>query len=413
MKYILNILLALTLFSCTQEAANIEYHLDDFYGNSEAKDNYAVLDTGEEVVGPESIAPSDSYKVDKYQQPESIQIDEMDNIDADSKHKKEERAEIVYKRSSKSSSSKVINVSEQTHMVSRGETLYAISRKYNIPILPIIIVNKLSPPYELSMGQKIRIPEARFHVVEPKETLYSISRKYGVDMSALVRANRLQPPYQIEIGEKLQVPFPTYRPKPGFKASEETQVASEEEQKEQDEVDLETSDAEVLKPKGLSIMIPPTLKPVQQRAPSYKTALLRKELARKKKTVYKDDGKFMWPTNGKLIGKFGVQKNNEYNDGIYIAAPAGAYVRASLSGKVVYIGDSLKSYGNLVIIKHNNGLLTAYAHLSKIDISKDEYVKKGQQIGTIGQTGKVKSPQLYFAIRRGKEARDPMMYLRQ
>lgn len=420
-------LLSLLLISCTQEPANVVYHLNDFYGYNSRGESVSVLDTGSEVIGPDEVLSS-KYKVDKYEAPSKIEVEEIENLDNSLRAAREEKSEIGYKKSTKKEpSSKIINISEQSHRVSRGETLYAISRKYNIPILPIIIVNKLNPPYDLTIGQRIRIPEARFHVVEGKETLYSLSRAYGVDMNQLVKTNRLEYPYEIAVGQKLQIPFPTYRPElkvanDSKKIARSEKVTSpivgatkEPSSKVDGEIPMHTSELEVIKPKGLTIMVPPTLKPTSKKALSYKTALLRKELDRKQKKhqkTYQDDGKFMWPTKGKLESKFGMQKNNEYNDGIYISAPSGAFVRASLSGKVVYTGDSLKSYGNLIIIKHNNGLLTAYAHLAKVNVRKDDFVKKGEKIGTVGTTGKVKSPQLYFAIRRGKEARDPMMYLR-
>lgn len=441
MKRIFNIssfatLLSLGVIACTQaKPAKIEYHLNDFYGYNETGEKIAVLDTGEETYGPADI-PAPEYKVDKYEAPSSIEIEEIESLETVKleepklqEPKIEKKQELRISKLKNPTDAKTINVSAKTHIVEQGETLYALSRKYNIPILPIIIVNKLSTPYNLSIGQKVRIPEARFHIVGDQDTLYSISRYYGVDMNALVKANRLEAPFEIVDGQKLQIPFPTYQPNPRIaakstiineninKASAETPELKKESSKDatSKEVEMHTSTAEVLRPKGLSIMIPPTLKPTEKRAPSYKTALLRKELNKKnsqRKIKYKDDGKFIWPTKGKLSGKFGMQKNNEYNDGIYISAPAGAFVRASLSGKVVYTGDSLKSYGNLVIIKHDNGLLTAYAHMSKVKVKKDDYVKKGDKIGTVGNSGKVKNPQLYFAIRKGKEARDPMMYLR-
>jgi murein DD-endopeptidase MepM/ murein hydrolase activator NlpD len=130
-----------------------------------------------------------------------------------------------------------------------------------------------------------------------------------------------------------------------------------------------------------------------------------------KESPVAQDGKFMWPVQGKVVKKFG-QQGAEYNDGINISASAGTAVKASNSGRVVYTGNSLKSYGNLVIIKHDNGLLSAYAHMKDVNVKKDQQISKGQIIGTVGSTGKVTSPQLYFAIRKGKDAKNPMNYLK-
>ena len=100
--------------------------------------------------------------------------------------------------------------------------------------------------------------------------------------------------------------------------------------------------------------------------------------------------------------------NGVYSDGINISAPEGKKVKASADGVVVYIGKNLKGYGNLVIIRHRGGWLTAYAHQKNILTTKGKIVKRGQTIGEVGSTGNVERPQLHFAIRKGSKARDPL-----
>ena len=121
---------------------------------------------------------------------------------------------------------------------------------------------------------------------------------------------------------------------------------------------------------------------------------------------------FIWPLKGKIIQRFGTSKNGKRNDGINIAAPYRTPIKAVESGEVLYIGDILKGYGNLTIIKHENNWLTAYAHQSSMSARKGDYVKKGQVIGYVGSTGNVNGQnQLHFVLRQNKKPVDPVVHL--
>ena len=119
---------------------------------------------------------------------------------------------------------------------------------------------------------------------------------------------------------------------------------------------------------------------------------------------------FAWPVAGDVISGFGVARNGERNDGINIATRMNAPIRASASGTVSY-SDRLNGYGNLVLIKHSNGYVTAYAHADRILVGQGDFVAKGQVIGYAGQTGDVSSPQLHFEIRDGTKPVDPRRML--
>ena len=119
---------------------------------------------------------------------------------------------------------------------------------------------------------------------------------------------------------------------------------------------------------------------------------------------------FAWPVNGNVISGFGTAANGERNDGINIAAAMGTPIRASAGGTVSY-ADTLNGYGNLVLIKHSNGYVTAYAHADRILVARGDFVAKGQVIGYAGQTGDVTSPQVHFEIRDGTTPVDPQRYL--
>ncbi len=118
------------------------------------------------------------------------------------------------------------------------------------------------------------------------------------------------------------------------------------------------------------------------------------------------DGTFQWPVRGRVVSDFGSYASGQRNDGINISAPYGEPIRAAANGTVSYEGNELKSYGNLVLMRHDNGYVTAYAHADHFIVSKGDRVTRGQVIGYVGNTGDVSGPQLHFELRRG--ARDPI-----
>ncbi|MDE2133614.1 MAG: M23 family metallopeptidase [Alphaproteobacteria bacterium] len=124
------------------------------------------------------------------------------------------------------------------------------------------------------------------------------------------------------------------------------------------------------------------------------------------------DAQFAWPVNGRLLSNFGSAAGGERNDGINIAASTGEPIHASADGTVSYAGNDLKSYGNLVLIKHDGNYVTAYAHCERMLVNRGDRVAKGQVIATAGSTGDVNEPQLHFEIRRGITPVDPRPLLR-
>ncbi len=252
--------------------------------------------------------------------------------------------------------------------VAKGETLYMVSRRYDVPLRSIIDANNLNPPYRLDAGTTLSLPQQRFHLVQPGDTLYSISRAYGVEVSALVRLNHLSAPYGIRTGEALQLPPTIERPEVTVAAAPGA---------------------------GSAGIAPP--KPAEEAALEVPPAAAASA------------GKpFIWPLRGRIIGDYGVGPNGTHNDGINIAARLGEPVRAADSGVVAYAGNELRGYGNLVLIKHPGGYMTAYAHNAKILVRRGEAVKRGQEIATAGETGGVGTPQLHFEIRRGTRALNPI-----
>jgi murein DD-endopeptidase MepM/ murein hydrolase activator NlpD len=120
----------------------------------------------------------------------------------------------------------------------------------------------------------------------------------------------------------------------------------------------------------------------------------------------------MWPVRGPILSSYGPKEVGYHNDGINIAAKSGSYVRAAESGVVVHAGQKIKGFGRLILIKHSNGWITAYAHNSSVLVSKGQTIKRGQAIARVGQSGGVNRPQLHFEMRKGARAVNPIRYLR-
>ncbi len=120
----------------------------------------------------------------------------------------------------------------------------------------------------------------------------------------------------------------------------------------------------------------------------------------------------MWPVNSKkVVSGFGPKGGGRVNDGINIASAEGEPVWAADEGEVVFAGDELKGYGNMILVKHKDGKTTTYAHLNRMTVEKYERVKQGDIIGYVGSTGNVRTPQLHFAIKDGKTSLDPQKYM--
>jgi murein DD-endopeptidase MepM/ murein hydrolase activator NlpD len=121
---------------------------------------------------------------------------------------------------------------------------------------------------------------------------------------------------------------------------------------------------------------------------------------------------FIGPVRGRVISGFGAKAKGLRNDGINIAAARGTPVVAAENGVVAYAGNELRGFGNLLLIKHAGGWVSAYAHNDTVLVKRGQKVGKGQKVATVGSTGSVKSPQLHFEMRRGRTAKDPRKYLR-
>ena len=260
--------------------------------------------------------------------------------------------------------------------VKKGDTLYSISRRYNVPIKDMINANRLAAPYTLYVGQRLRLPAKQYHTVQRGESLYSIARQYNVDVTSLSRVNHLSTPYALSVGQRLLLPASVGGVAPAAtasSASRATQTAT-----------AASSNSSQIYQRPAETYTPP---------------------ASTRKT------KFIWPVNGTVVSGFGNLGSGRKNDGINIKAALGTAVKAADSGTVAYSGNELKGFGNLILVKHSDGWITAYAHCDKLLVRKGQKVTRGEKIATVGSTGSVTTPQLHFEVRAGKKAVNPRTYL--
>ena len=287
------------------------------------------------------------------------------------------------------------------YTVTKGGSLYGIARRFGLPIRAIIDANSLAPPYQLTLGERLTIPQARVHVVSAGDTVFNIARRYEVDRSELVRLNRIEAPYTIPLGQKLILP------RSGSAGATDLAVAPQARP-----VTNAATDKPVAPAKSASqtaaLSKPTTVKPVLK--PSSKSTAAKTVVAKRGplgKPPPRAKSTFLWPVQGPVLSSFGGKKSGVHNDGINIAAPRGTPVRAAENGVVAYAGEELKGFGKLLLIKHADGWITAYAHNERLLVEPGEVVKRGQTVARVGSTGSVPRPQLHFEVRRGTRAVNP------
>lgn len=254
----------------------------------------------------------------------------------------------------------IIEAGVAYHAVARGETVYRVSLDFNIDQADLISRNGLRAPYTLAIGQRLILPITRTHAVAKGDTLFSISQDAGVTVASVSALNNIGPPYTIRVGQRISIPPLRSGPASGALPSRARAVVA------------------APTPSG---QLPPVPAP-------------------------NDDG-FIWPVEGRVVSAFGRKPDGRRNDGVNIAAPRGAPVRAAQAGVIAYADSTIPGLGNLVLIKHQGGFITAYAHNQTQLVTRGEIVARGQVIARVGSTGRAETPQLHFEIRRSGTAIDP------
>ncbi len=321
-------------------------------------------------------------------------------------------------------------------IVGTSDTLEVLARRYNVSSAAILQANGYRGPRVLQPGQQLIIPRpgvavaaapapvtvpalapsARpvavaaaapvrpvavasaapvVHFVNRGDTLMNIARHNHIPVTELARANGLPPSAKLKLGMKINVPIKSAAAAP---AVQPMAVAAAQ---------------------PVAAPVPPVTRVAAVADTQAKARLAQASTADEpavESPVKAAEATgavptFRWPARGKVIAAYGAKTNGKVNDGINLAVQEGTPIKAADDGVVAYAGNELKGYGNLVLIRHTNGYVTAYAHASELDVKRGDVIKRGQVIAKSGQSGEVQSPQLHFEIRKGSSPVDPLQFL--
>jgi murein DD-endopeptidase MepM/ murein hydrolase activator NlpD len=323
-------------------------------------------------------------------------------------------------------------------VVRSGESLYVVAQRAGVPVRALIDANDLRPPYAVSNGQRLTVPRQATHQVQAGDTLAGIARRYGFGTNELVRANAMTAPYAVQVGQVLTLPgaagpvvagvtpnpassLATPPPSPVASAVTPPPAAIERAPRGAVESTIlpppsPVAAAPAAEPAPTPVAILPTPAPVLNPAAIQPASLpVPQTLAPPEpdnEPSLRPGRGFLWPVRGgSVISDYGAKPGGLQNDGINISAPRGSAIRAAEAGSVVYAGNELRGFGNLLLIRHKDGWITAYAHADELMVKRGDEVMRGQTIARVGSTGGVSTPQLHFEIRRGSRPLNPRDYL--
>jgi murein DD-endopeptidase MepM/ murein hydrolase activator NlpD len=331
--------------------------------------------------------------------------------------------------------------------VGAGESVETIARRHGVPATAILQTNGIADPSQIRPGQRLVIPRyitsapavaapaphvaapaytpaptpvsapasaaENVHVVAPGESLIGLSRRYGTTLETLARANGISPYTRVNVGDRIKVPGGR---QPAVHAARN--VAPQPQRVATAAPMPQATRPQAAAPQFLRPQItqPRTVSVDRSPEPTQSVRVVSPEMPKAVPSPEKADTtvampSFRWPVQGRVIASFGSRPNGTQNDGINIAVPEGTQIKAADDGVVAYAGNELKGYGNLVLIRHANGYVSAYANASELLVKRGDTIRRGQIIAHSGQTGNVTSPQLHFEIRKGSTPVDPTKFL--
>lgn len=291
----------------------------------------------------------------------------------------------------------------KTVTVKRGDTLSKFSREYGVSVEDIKAANDLRTT-RLSIDQKLVIPVSGVakapegpstnYTVKRGDSISKIARDQNISQDKLIAANNLKRPYILSLGQTLKIPGKTAPAR-----TEPVRVAS----------------------RGGNIPLP-SANPTRDGASagtasktSSRPAIPARKVAARTSNLPKPEpmagNQFRWPVKGRIVSGFGPKPSGKHNDGINVAVPKGTSIKAAENGVVAYAGSELQPYGNLILVRHANNWVTAYAHNDELLVKRGDTVRRGQIIAKAGQSGNVSQPQLHFELRKGSKPVNPLSYM--
>lgn len=316
-----------------------------------------------------------------------------------------------------------ISIPGKAYVVKKGDSLERVAGRLDSDVAELAKLNKLKKPYRLQPGQTIRGPgsTAKAYTVGRGDTLAEIARRFSVTEAELRSANGLRRGAGVAPGRKLQLPAgyrdrgplttTTRVPEPQPSRTEPTPRPTTEYPRPLQEYPRPPSSFDTPPPVGQTlppprsaprpptVVMPDTPQPYRPTPGVVAGAPVATPPPSDSQISQMGAGVFAWPIRGQVISGFGGRGSGPRNDGLNIRANAGDPVRAAAAGEVVYAGDQVPGFGNLVLIKHANGWVTAYGHLGRVGVRMQQRVEQGQEIGQAGSSGGVSEPQLHFEIR--------------
>ena len=282
-----------------------------------------------------------------------------------------------------------------TYTVKNGETLFDVANKFNIDPMNLAKLNGIEPPYNVRNGQVLRLP-SEDESVRQDQTPAPYAPVQMEEKKEEVKKSDLDDKFEKMMNQKK---------KDEDKTSSAPAAVATDSSKSAKGVDFNKQADELSSPKVVSKA---TGDSVAERASEFRGEEKSDALSKKGNSP----GKMPRPVQGKVISGFGENIDGVPNDGINIKAKAGTSVKTVADGEVLYAGNKLdESFGNVVVVKHSDGMVSSYANLQDISVKQGAKLKAGQKVGTVGKTGDVSEPQLHFEIMKDNTPLNPEKYL--
>jgi murein DD-endopeptidase MepM/ murein hydrolase activator NlpD len=306
------------------------------------------------------------------------------------------------------------------YVVQPKDHVDAIARDLQTTRKVLVEANHLKAPYALKPGEHLKVPVAKAYEVQAGDTMTEIAKRFGVSVGELSDLNDLPVKARLRPGDAVALPdgYHDHGPTrlPGVEVAERepgsiAPTRSWGPPARRSQPSMEATGAPYTpSPEALAAAqrlaaerayTPPsaTARSTATAATAETSGPAQPPTGAQLAVASAGRGRFIWPVKGEVISPFGLKGLGRRNDGIDVRSPQGSDVRASAAGDVVYAGDQVPGFGNLVLVKHADGWVTAYAHLQSIGVQMRQTVMQGQTLGAVGSTGGVAEPELHFEIR--------------